>query len=968
MSAVMPEFDQENLLSWLRLAFEARNQGRLQEAEQHYQDVLQMEPCHPEANFHLGVLAVEMNEAVRGLPYLLRALEADPQRGQYWLSYSEALFYAGQHDAAKEVLALARQQGLQGEEVDVLAMRLEAGAVHLVCNPGPALTQTHGHQPAARDIAALTALFSQGKLAEAITLAQLMTAHFPRHPFGWKVLGLAFQQAGRDEDALPAMQKTAALSPRDAQAHGNLGVVFKAMGRLQEALVSLRRAITIKPDYAQAHCNLGATLNDLQRPEEAEKSLRRALQLNPDYADAHNNLGLVLDGLGLLQEAQASYWRALKINPNLFQVHSNLGNVQRAQGLLTEAEASYRRALELNPDYVEALCNLGITLQDRGQLAESEACYRQALVIRPDDAQAYSNLGVVLQSLGRFDEAAACLIQAVQLHPDRADAHNNLGHTLHGMGRLTEAADCYLRALQIQPEFAQAYSNLGFTRLVQGRLDEARAALNCALQINEQLADAHCNMGITLMELGLLAEAESSCQRAIQLKPDFAVAHSNLGIVAMGMGRLEDAAASFNRALQLRPDFCDAHSNLIFALDMVASSDIATLQAVRRQWDVAHAASLHQHRPHLNSLDPERRLRIGYVSADFRGHSAAYAFGAMLVLFNDKSFEVIAYSNSAKQDAMTDVFREGVTVWRNIFGLSDDVVADLVREDKIDILVDLSGHSAGNRLLVFARKPAPVQITAWGYATGTGMSAMDVFFSDPVFVPPAEKELYVEQVRYLPCALGTFFTHDSAVINALPALSGAGITFGSFNRLVKNSDATYAAWAQILCALPESRMIIKTEALDDPVTRERVIACFVRAGIAADRISLQGKTARDQHLAAFNQIDIALDPFPHGGGVTAMEGLMMGVPVVTLRWPTIAGRLSASILTSLGLTDWIAETQQQYIELAIQKAGEVQSLAALRKALPVILANSVIGDQARYVRCVEHEYRLLWQEWCASNP
>ncbi len=965
----MHESDQENVLLLMRQAFEAQELGRLHEAQQHYQHVLQIDPYHAEANFNIGLLAVQANEAVRGLPYLLRALEAAPQRGQYWLGYIEALFHADQLDAAKEVLALARQQGLQGDDVDALAMRLEVGAVHppFIRTPGPKLRQTGGGQPAAQDIAALTSLFNEGKLAEAIALAQLMTAHFPRHPFGWKVLGLAFKQAGRDEDALPAMQRTAALLPNDAQAHGNLGVILKDMGRLEEAEASLRRALKLKHDYAQAHCNLGATLKELKRPEEAAKSLRRALQLSPDYADAHNNLGLVLEVLGLLQDAQTSYLRALEIKPNLFQVYSNLGNVQRALGMLTEAEASYRHSLEFCPDYVEALCNLGVTLQDMSRFTEAESCYRQALSIRPDYVQAYSNLGVVLQSLGRLDESVACLIQAVQFYPDYADAHNNLGYTLHVMGRFEEAADCYLCALRIEPEFAQAYCNLGFTRLMQSRLDEAHAALDCALKINDFLADAHCNMGITLMEMGRMAEAEASCQHAIQLKPDFAVAHSNLGIITMGLGRLEEAAACFNRALQLRPDFADAHSNLIFALDMTESSDIAALQAVRHRWNCAHAAHLHQHRVHLNCRNPERRLRIGYISADFRGHSAAYAFGAMLVHFDEKLFDVIAYSNSVKQDAMTDVFREGVTVWRTIFGLSDDAVAELVREDEIDILVDLSGHSAGNRLLVFARKPAPIQITAWGYATGTGMGAMDVLFSDPVFVPQAEIELYVEQVRYLPCSLGTYFSNDSLVINELPALSAKGITFGSFNRLVKNSDATYEAWARILLALPDSRMIIKTEALDDLNTRERVSGYFVRAGIEADRILLQGKTTRDQHLAAFNQIDIALDPFPHGGGVTAMEGLMMGVPVVTLRWPTIAGRISASIMTQLGLTDWIAESVPQYVELAIQKATEVPSLAALRSALPGIWANSVIGDQARYVGCVEREYRLLWREWCASD-
>jgi predicted O-linked N-acetylglucosamine transferase (SPINDLY family) len=281
--------------------------------------------------------------------------------------------------------------------------------------------------------------------------------------------------------------------------------------------------------------------------------------------------------------------------------------------------------------------------------------------------------------------------------------------------------------------------------------------------------------------------------------------------------------------------------------------------------------------------------------------------------------------------------------------------------------VDLSGHSAGNRLLVFARKPAPVQITAWGYAAGTGMRAMDVFFTDKVIVPPAERAFYREEVRYLPCALGSFFMDPFPEINELPALNCGHITFGSFNRLAKISEQTYSTWAQVLLQITGSRLILKTPELNERSNRERIVSYFKNAGLPVDRIVMMGGSTWFEHMTAYRSVDIALDPFPHGGGMTAMEGCMMGVPVITLNWPMLTGRLSASLMTTLGLTDWIAQTQQEYVEMAVQKAADLQSLSALRGKLRRIFLASIVGDQKAYVSRVEQEYRQLWREWCASN-
>ncbi len=625
-----------------------------------------------------------------------------------------------------------------------------------------------------------------------------------------------------------------------------------------------------------------------------------------------------------------------------------------AAALNIPAKASAPTAAEINQL---------VALFNAGSHVEMERKARLLVERHPNSGVAWKALGLSLQMQGK--DALHALQKATELFPDAA-AHNSLGNALLDLGQLDGAVENYSRALEIKPDFAEAHNNLGNVLRSIGRLDDAMASYRRALEIKPDFAEAYSNLGVTFHDLGRLAEAEANYRWALEIKPDYALAHYNLGNTLQDLSRLADADASYRCALQIKPDFADAHSSLIFILDLTVSADTTSVQEERKRWDAAHAAHLLQQRTHSNIPDPERRLRIGYLSADFREHSASKVFGGMLTRYDRSQFDVFAYSNfKGKDDRLTGLFRQSVTAWRSVVGSSDEAAVEMIREDGIDILVDLSGHTAGNRLLVFARKPAPIQITAWGYATGTGMRAMDVFFTDPVMVPPQEKQYFTEEVRYLPNVVGAFFNEPFPDVNELPALSNAITTFGSFNRLTKISADAYRVWAEVLLAVPRSRLILKTGELDDVSVRERVVGHFTKAGVEADRIIMQGKSSWYEHMQAYNQIDIALDPFPHGGGVTALEGLMMGVPVITLRWPTVVGRLSASIMTTLGLTDWIAETQEQYVELAIQKANDLQSLAELRQQLRGIFISSIIGDQAAYTQVVEQEYRQLWREWCA---
>ncbi len=403
--------------------------GRLQEAGELYQRILQTRPDHPEANHNLGALAVEMEQPAAGLPFFVAALEADPARGQFWLSYIDALIQAEQPDIAREVLALAQQQGLEGDEVEALAARLDGEAQPTgPAHQRPADETPQASRPGPQEINALVALFNGGRYAEAEAAARKMTVRFPQDGLGWNVLGAVFKQKGNNTEAIAAMQKAAELSPLDVYAHSNLGITLSDMGRLDEAETSLRQALKLQPDFAEAHCNLGTVYQEMGRLDEAEASHRRAIQINPAFAEAHYNLA----------------------------------NALKARGRLNEAAASFRRVLQIKPDHVQARSNLGITLNDLGRQNEAEASLRQALEASPGDASTHSNLGNTLQELGRLDEAEASYRRALQIDPELAEAHNNLGIILQDLGRLDEAETSFRRALAIKPDYDKAHSNLLF--------------------------------------------------------------------------------------------------------------------------------------------------------------------------------------------------------------------------------------------------------------------------------------------------------------------------------------------------------------------------------------------------------------------------------------------------------------------------------------------------------------------------
>jgi protein O-GlcNAc transferase len=669
------------------------------------------------------------------------------------------------------------------------------------------------------------------------------------------------------------------------------------------------------------------------RLAEAEAACRRLLKHWPDQPDALGLLAAAVQQQGRPAEAETFFQRVTALQPSQARAWNNLANNQAEQGKREAAVDSYRRALALQPDYPVALKNLGQTLRELDQLPEAAECYRRAVTLQPGYAEGHLGLGLTLEKLGQAQDAVASLHRAIAAKPDYAEAYNNLGNVLR-IHDLQQAIVAYEQAIALRPDFAEAHSNLGFA----------------------------------LRDTGRLHDALVHCRTAIELQPGTLGGHINLGLVLQDLGDIAGAVSSFRAALALDEASVAAHSNLIFALDLLPGSEFAEQQDERRRWWVKHGARFApQEATHTNAPEPDRPLRIGYVSGDFKRHSAATCFGPVLRRHDRQRFAVLCYSGVIAEDDMTREFRALADTWRPTAGLSEAALAAQIRADGIDILVDLSGHSAGNRLLAFARQPAPVQVTAWGHATGTGLGTMTYLFSDPLHIPASVRSLFAEAVYDLPCLITFEAPADAPEVAPLPMLKRGSLTFGCFNRLAKMTEPVLALWARILQAVPGSRLMVKDGALGDATARRYVITSLARHGIAEERIVLRAGTPHRQHLEAYGDVDIALDPFPQNGGISTYEALWMGVPVVTMTGKSGPSRVAAAILQATGLQDWVAPDEDGYVGLAVQRAQNRESLRQLRGTLRQRIATSTAGDPVRYTAAVEEAYRTMWRRWCAGT-
>lgn len=701
------------------------------------------------------------------------------------------------------------------------------------------------------------------------------------------------------------------------------------------------------------------------RHAEAQALCAKIVELFPDDFNALHLLGLSHSDCGRLTEAEALLQRAARAAPKVAEVHSNLGVTLAELGRLEDARQSYLRALALKPDYAVALNNLGNLLSRLHRTEEAIACYHKAIALQPNYADAHLNRGMAWLVLNRTVEADADFDRALALRPGYAAAVLGKGLVELERRHVTTAIAIFDTVLAAQP-IPEAFAYRGRANLHAGRFDAAGQDFDAALRANPKLAQAWHGKAQVCSFRNQTLEAISACEQALRLDPSSEPSLSLLGNCRAQTGQITEAIATFDRVLAIRPNCEDAITRKIFALDFMEGAEFATLQAARRYWWEQVGSTLPRRQLRTRSTDPDRRLTIGYVSSDFRHHSAALTFRPVLEHHDAARFKVACYSCSPLTDTVTDDFRRIAHLWVDAAEMSDEELADRIEADQVDILVDLSGHSAGNRLAVFARKPAPVQVTAWGHATGTGLPTIDYLFSDPVTIPASERRHFAETIYDLP-ALLTLEPVQGSLPSAPPILQNQFVTFGVFNRIDKISSSALTVWARILAELPTARIVIKHGALDDPYLRDGLIARFVERGIAPDRIDAIGQTSRGEHLQAFEKVDIALDPFPQNGGVSTWEALQMGVPVIARLGRASSARGASGIIASIGLSDWIAETDDDYVAIATRFAAMPEHLAQLRRALPDMITSSEAGNPEKYTRAVERAYRTFWVTWCARQ-
>lgn len=757
--------------------------------------------------------------------------------------------------------------------------------------------------------------------------------------------------------------------PNSSKAFQMFGDVLQRTGRAEASIAPFEKALELTPNFADAQLGLGNALYQLARYDAATAAFRRALTLRPGFVEASHNLASSLRAQGKLAEAIGQFEKTRELKPDWAVVHCNLGHALQAAGRHEPATASFGRALELKPDLMEALNNLGLALFDLGKPEEAEACYRRAITLKPAYVVPYNNLANLLAAQGRRKEAVSYYERALRIDPGMPEIHNNLGNAVKDMGQLDRAEACYRRSIELRPNFAAAHNNLGSVLQSKGKLEAARTAYRRALAIEPKFAEAYNNLGNTVRDLGRLQEAEDAYRQSLALKPESFQALNNLATVLKDCGQLAEAIAVLRKALKIRPDFETAHHNLLMAMQYDPQTTPEELLAEHREFDRRFASPLMpailQHR---NQPDPDRRLRIGYVSGDFARHPVGHFLSPLLPAHDRSQVEVFAYSDRLGEDEMTRQLRDASDQWRRIVNLTDVELAERIRTDGIDILVDLSGHTADNRLLVFARKPAPVQASWAGYVGTTGLAAIDYLISDERETPLGCENEAVEAVIRLPHGYVCYAPPAYAPeVGPLPAKEAGHVTFGCFNNLAKLNSAVVALWSAVLKALPEAKLILKTHQLDDGRLRSRVAEQFAAAGVAPGRVSLLGKSPHLGLLREYNRIDIALDPFPYSGGLTTVESLWMGVPVVTKQGDRFAARHTASHLTSVGLAELIANDADGYVELTHSLAMDLPRLAEMRRGLRARMAASPVCDGQGFARDLEAAYRTIWRQWCEQQ-
>jgi protein O-GlcNAc transferase len=669
---------------------------------------------------------------------------------------------------------------------------------------------------------------------------------------------------------------------------------------------------------------------------------------------------------GMFEQARQLLIATLEREPRHSDSLYLLGSIAAQSRDLDLAEELLRQAIAIESRKPVYWVLYGNILQYKNQWDASAECYRAALTLDPNHSDAYYNWGNTFERQQRNREATECFEAALRLHPGHLQARNNLANQYRNAGRLDEAAAHLQQAHRQEPTSVPVILNLGNVYMAMNRHQDAVDCFDAAIQLAPTMSVLYNNKGNALRALTRIEESLAAYRQAIALEPARAEFHVNYGIALQMQGRLPEALASFRQAMTLAPESAAAYGAGLFSLHYDPTLSPMDLCQAHREWARRYAPPTPPRR-HANSRDPERRLRIGLVSADLRQHPVAFFTLPLLEAHDRERYEIVCYSSGGKSDAWTERMRNAADGWCEAAGLTDLELAERIARDEIDILIDLSGHTAGNRLLAFAHKPAPIALSWLGYFNTTGLDAIDYLIVDPILAPPGEQAPFVEKpLRLEGCYLAYTGPAYAPPVSPLPALTHRHITFGCFNTLSKVTGDVVKLWARLLHRVPLSRLILKNSILDDGHSRQLYWEAFAREGIHRHRVDLLGSSPHRDLLAAYQHIDIALDTFPYNGGTTTCEALWMGIPVITQAGGRFVSRVGATILTNAGFPAWVTHSPEDYIEQAAALAADPAALAEIRASLRDRIQRSTLGDTAQFTRRWEHALRMVWHDWIRS--
>ena len=793
-------------------------------------------------------------------------------------------------------------------------------------------------KPSAHDHTALFqkafAIYQQGGLAESEELCKKILHSQPDHFDALQLLASITLKQNRLSDAVTLFEQAIHIKPGHFASLNNYGKTLLTLKRYEEALSSYDKALAIQPDNANTHCNRGVTLLMLKRYEEALLSYDRALAIQPDNANARYHRSVILQLLKRYEEALLSYDRALAIQPDNADIHCNRGVVLQALNRYEEALASYNKALAVQPDNADTHCNQGVVLQALNRHEEALASYERAIVLKPLYTIAYNNRSFSLLKLKRYDDALLSYDRMIELNMNYPASHYNRGNALLELKRYEEAILSYERAIKIKPDYAEAYSN----------------------------------RGNALSELKRFEEATASYNKALTLRPDERIL-SNLGNTLQKNGLyLTEAEACFRKALVLNPNYSEVHSNLLFFLTHDAKVTPEVLYQEHLAFGERLETQIKETPPaHDNPKILDRRLNIGFISGDFRNHPVASLIEPVWQMFDCEKFKLIAYYNYNTKDQVTERLRSQVHLWRQVYAMSDLSLAKQIRADKIDILVDLSGHTGFNRLPVFALKPAPVQMSCIGYPATTGLKTIDYRLMDKHTAPIGLLDWqFTEKLVYLPSSNVFHSYNNIPELNPLPALTSKVFTFGSFNRLSKIGNSVIELWCRVLKAIPGSRLLLGNAS--EKKQQELFTEIFKQHGVFRERLLFYPNMPMDDYLKLHHEVDLLLDSFPYSGGSTTNHGLSMGVPTITLAGLTLPSRHGVTVLSRVGLERFVAENRDEFIEIAVYWSTHLEELNEIRSEIRNRIKNSSTRSPELVARATESALRQMWQRWCAGLP